>query len=238
MSERPERFGDLYSEERKRLGGLLRTADDTAARRAARDAAPLGREAYEARDQLVHATVAARERRLSAEFSAELALVYREPSTAHHGYNEVLAEHGPAQATKVLARKPELLGELRVSNGHDTGDARSHAKRAAEIGNEVATVWQRSDARGRATTPKAEHDVAVAEVHRVDAWVKTLRMERDRLPQRSVLERRIGIALSTLAPREVKQLRALLNGPQFALASELRAKVKDLLLGRDQGVER
>lgn len=238
MAEHPERFGTLYAEEKRRLGGLLRTHDDSIARRYAHEAAPLGRAAHEARDQLDHAMTAARERRLADGFAREFAHAYREPHAAHLKYNELSAERGPSHAAKTLARNPEQFGELKALDGRDSSEAHAHTKRAAAIGRESSVVWDRSRASARALNPRTELEAATAEKHRADAWVKTLRMESDRLPQRGILERRISIAMSALAPRELNQLRALANGPQFALASELRVRVRDFLLGRDQGVER
>jgi len=49
MRERPEQFGLLITNEHRRAFGLLRTADETRARQAARGVATLGREAWHAR---------------------------------------------------------------------------------------------------------------------------------------------------------------------------------------------
>lgn len=84
--------------------------------------------------------------------------------------------------------------------------------------------------------PAAEHAEAQVAVGHARAHAETMRAEERRQPRSDEVERRLAHAMRLLAPRKLERLHAVLTRPQWALAQKLKATVRDVMLGRDEGM--
>jgi hypothetical protein len=241
MRDAPERFGALRTLERRRALGLLREVDDGPAGRAAELAAGLGGAALAA-ERAAWATAAdIAARRLEDAFARQLRDLYEQPTAARGAFGDLVRRHDVEHAVAVLREHPEQLGPLRVAVGREPASARSIADRAAALGLEAAraSTSARSDdvtARGAmlgAERVTAERAFAREDVDRTSDHERGVRCELATLPGADALRARIGRAADRLLPSEARRLKTLVSAPQLALAMQLRAAVRDAVLGRD-----
>jgi hypothetical protein len=61
-----------------------------------------------------------------------------------------------------------------------------------------------------------------------------LRVELHALPSRAELERRLGLTLTRLTPRQLAFLKHVVAAPRFAVAIQLRRAFRDLALSREE----
>jgi hypothetical protein len=234
----PERFGTLRTVAHSRLGGLLTEWDESEARSASGDAAEHGREAYDTERALSRITAESRIRRLEDSLVRELAMAYREPGAARAQFLQVTAEHGTAPGARILREQPESFGALQTAGDgrHDT-TARLHARMAAEAAMSIERARHELGGANKVLiTPAAEHAEAQVAVEHARAHVDTVRAEEFRRPRREEVERRLAHAMHLLAPHELERLHASLTRPQWALVQKLKATVRDVMLGRDEGM--
>jgi hypothetical protein len=170
-------------------------------------------------------------------FQKALSVVYRNPDEARRAFFDLVQTAGIAQAVRALREEPDRLGQLRAAErprafglGHVLDDqlARMMARTAAMKGREAAET-ERS---ARGGVPDGEHG---ADLQEVLTRVGLLDAELGRMPARAQLEGQIGRVMEHLLPQEVKRLKALLSGPQLAIAYRLREMLKDVVLGREEG---
>lgn len=234
LRTRPDTFGPLATVERRRFAGLVRTADETPARSAAVDAAALWQDAARAEGQVVEAAAHSRVRRLETEFGRALGQAYRDPAAARAAWDRLTAEQGPDAASAVLRSAPAQLGALRTADGAPTRSTRFHTTQAATLGVGLAAA-RAATVVPSAERPAAEQDAVLTATRRRVA-------QRDRagegLPSLEQLGRSIAQQVHRLAPPELTRLFAMLTAPQSALVARLRATVRDLALGRDEGLDR
>lgn len=234
----PEHFGTLRTVAHSRLGGLLTEWDESEARIAVGAAAAHGREAYDTERALWRIAAESRIRRLEDSLVRELAMAYREPGAARAQFLQVTAEHGTAHGVRILRAQPESFGALQtaVDERHDT-TARLHARKAAEAVMSIERARHELGGTDKALiAPAAEHAAAQVAVEHARVHADTVRAEELRRPRREEAERRLAHAMHLLAPHELERLHAALARPQWALAQKLKATVRDVMLGRDEGI--
>lgn len=222
----PERFGALRTVVHSRLAGLLATHDDTESRRAARVAAEQGREAFNSDQAARRIAAESRERRIDEVITGQFALTYSDPETARARLMQITAEHGVAHAAQILVERPEELGPLwATADGRDDTAARAHARLVVEA----------ISGRDAVIAPATEQAAARLAVEHTHAHAEAMRADERRQPRRAEVERRVAYAMRLLAPHELERLHTVLTAPQRALVQRLKATVRDVMLGRDEG---
>jgi hypothetical protein len=254
MRERPDRFGQLVTDQRPVLLGLLSRPDDRRARAAAREAAGHGREAIEARRQLHEVTATMRARRLESELAAQLGSIerfttalgalYRNPTEAQLAFEYLAVRHGVAHTADTMRQYPWLFGALRDSR--TPGEMqREAADRVATLGVEAMRASQDlppaelrlARAVGQAPDVASERTAALIAVDRAATREAQLAADLQRLPDRRTLGRQIAAAMQRLTPNELRELQQMVTAPRLALATKLRETTRELALG-DDGRER
>jgi hypothetical protein len=236
MRERPEAFGALRTVERSRALGLVHTADEGPARAAARAAATGAQEAFEAAGAWRTAAVAEAER-AGQVFARELEPVYQDAVAARAAFERLAAERGVEHAAAALGTDPRALGALCTSHSQESSQSQAQLAQVAALGVEAAQARARAKAVS-ATPGEGPLDPGPAltrsELGRAMARDGALRAELHALPSRADLERRLGLTLRGLTPRQVTFLKHLVTAPQFAIALKLRRTFRDLALGREE----
>lgn len=179
-----------------------------------------------------------RARVAEAGFMGALAAVYRDPEAARRAFADLLTAKGIANATSTLRDHPERLGRLiaverplafGLVRTEDDAQARASARPAAIKGREAF------EARHSARSAELEVANGRAEDERIARQMAALDTELGRLPRQRELEYRIGRSIERLLPREIERLKMAATSPQLALAQRIRAVVKDVVLGREDG---
>jgi hypothetical protein len=235
MRERPEDFGALRTAERSHALGLIHRADAGPARAAARAAATAAQESFEAARAWRVAAVAEAERAGQA-FARELEAVYQDPEAARTAFERLAAQRGLEHTAATLSAKPALLGVVRPSLSQEASRHQAQLAHVAALGFEAAEAQARATA-ASATPGELPLDpgpeLTRGAVNRATARDGALRTEIHALPSRAELERRLGLTVSRLTPRQVRFLKRVVTAPQFAVAMQLRRTFRDLALGRE-----
>jgi len=211
----------------------------------------------------LHATQAQRyelERAVQAVQAAEQAFdraldtVYRDPSAAREQLRKTLVQVGPERAAQRLEAEPERFGALRTVDEpralgllvrRDPTRAREAAHGAALHLGRLLECERRAAALASEHGQARPHATPLPSVERARAYIDQRIGERTALvdqlkqaiakaPSRDLLARSIGQVVARLEPREIAQLRALITGPQAAIAFHARKTLKAIALGRDE----
>ncbi len=216
--------------------GLWQTADDSQARSAAPAAAVAAREVIAAA-RAWHQAAESETHRVGQAFDRELDVIYEDGRAARAAFERVAAEHGVEHAGATLRERPGALGAVRTSLRSDARSLDAQAARTAARGVEAVQAHALANAAallgpetGRAAVPT----LPPGEVDRAAARLGAIRAELRGLPKRAELAQRIVNGLNRLWPREVRLLRKAVTAPQFAVAMQLRAAMRDIALGRDE----
>jgi hypothetical protein len=247
LHTRPEILGTMRKVEEDRAFGLVRRDNDSAARAAAGLAAGQGRALLDA-ERALHMTVAeARVRRLEEAFEHALRRLYREPARAVEEFRECAERNGVDNTAKALETRPMAFGPVRVDIAIDSPRTAAvmtaRAQTAARLGVEFvearrlvrAEVW-RPDAGEAASAVATERVGSRSAAARARDRQQRTAQRLQRLPRVSLLERGIAAGMRRITPAELEQLRRAVTMPQLALATRLRATVRESVLGRE-GVE-
>lgn len=229
LRQTPEQFGALRTVETSRAFGLVTGQDDGKARTAAH---------FVAREWTGLISAEKEASKLAAEYvrSAEqhfdklLAQVYRDPAAARRAIDLAHTNAGAEETTRTLSQSPDRLGALRTPGTPP----------------EVARLDWQSLATSARTVFDARHITSseLAKAH-VDQTIANLR-ERKRdvrhaiesAPSAELLERAIGRAVDRLEPAELTHLRRVLTAPQAAIVFKAHQTMRDIVLGREEGIER
>lgn len=229
LRQTPEQFGALRTVETSCAFGLVTGQDDGKARTSAHIVA---REWTGLVNAEKEASKLAVEYVRSAElhFDKLLAQVYRDPAAARRAIDLARSNAGAEETTRTLAQSPDRLGALR----------------APGTPPEVARLDWQSLATGVQTLFEARYitssELAKAHVDKVIANVsdhkREVRHAIESAPSAELLERAIGRAVDRLEPSELTQLRRVLTAPQAAIVFKAHQTMRDIVLGRDEGIER
>lgn len=239
LREHPEQLGALRTVDRTRAFGLVQLADDTPARRAAVVAAFTGDDAMAAEQAargMVSTTI---RRRLDSGLSEELMALYEDPRIAGTALERLINEHGVTGAGTFVRERPGELGMLRPSAALAAPQVATHIERMTHLAEELAVARVRAAPEAPSTMrTDAELTASRADLERASTRAHGIRREIAATPEREDLERRILDLLNRMSPRELRRLRTALAPPHVALVVRLKATLRDVILGREEGVER
>jgi threonine dehydrogenase-like Zn-dependent dehydrogenase len=229
LRQTPEQFGALRTVETSRAFGLVTAQDDGKARTAAHVVA---REWTGLVNAEKEASKLAVEYVRSAEqyFDKLLAQVYRDPAAARHAIDLAYTNAGADETTRTLAQSPDRLGALRTPG----------------TSPEVARLDWQSLATSARTVVEVRHitssELAKAHVDRAIANLserkRDVRQAIETAPSVELLERAIGRAVDRLEPSDLTKLRRVLTAPQAAIVFKAHQTMRDIVLGREEGIER
>jgi hypothetical protein len=229
LRREPERFGALRTVEECRAFGLITAQDDSKARTSAHI---LAREWTSLATAEQQASTRAVEYVRSAELYLDkmLAQVYRDPIAARHAIDLAHSNAGMEETIRTLSQSPDRLSALR----------------APGTPPEVARLDWQTLADSARSAFDARHitssELAKAHVDRAIAnngeRKRDVRHAIDSAPSAELLERAIGRAVDRLEPSELTQLRRALTAPQAAIVFKAHQAMRDIVLGREEGVER
>ena len=239
LREHPEQLGALRTVERSRAFGLVQVADDTPARRAAVVAALTGEDAMTA-EQAAHVMVSITHvRRVDSGLSEELAALYQDPRAARTALERLINEHGVTAVGILVRERPGELGPLRPSAALAPPHVAAQIERIAHLAGELSAARTRAASDTPSITrADAELIASRADLERASTRAHGIRREIAATPGRDDLERRIIDLLNRMSPRELRRLRTALAPPHVALIVRLKTTLRDVLLGREDGVER
>lgn len=174
----------------------------------------------------------ARERadRASRAFDDALGRVFVEPAKARNAFEGRAHEVGAARAAEEMRRDPDQFGRSRddkkrgvlgLRRTSDRDLAREAARNAAELGRESVIAIERAP--DAATLARAEQSAARAELR-----AKQLQDRLNRTRDNSRTRIRIGLAMRSLAPREVADLHRVITAPHRQLTVELGRAARKL----------
>gem|GEM_PF-5717966 len=229
LRQEPERFGALRSVESARAFGFLTAQDDGKARAAAHIVA---REWIGLVNAEKDASKLAVEYVGGAEqhFDKLLAQVYRDPTAARHAIDLAHANAGMEETVRTLSQSPDRLGALRTP-GTPPDVARLDWQSLADSARGAF------DARHITSSELAKAHVEQA-IANVGQRKREVRHEIESAPTTELLERAIGRAVDRLEPSELTQLRRVLTAPQAAIVFKAHQTMRDIVLGREEGIER
>jgi hypothetical protein len=229
LRREPERFGALRTVEESRAFGLVTAQDDSKARASAHI---LAREWTSLATAERQASTRAVEYLRTAEqhFDKMLAQVYRDPTAARHAIDLAHANAGREETLRMLSQSPDRLGAVRTPGTPP----------------EVARLDWQTLADSARTAFDARHitssELAKAHVDRAIAnngeRKRDVRHAIESAPSAELLERAIGRAVDRLEPAELTQLRRVLTAPQAAIVFKAHQTMRDIVLGREEGIER
>lgn len=248
--ERPETFGALRTAEESRAFGLVRREHDGAARLAALAAERPARALVQAEREVAQTALEGRVRRLETAFERALEKLYVDPPGAARAFEALAAREGKEVARAALigaeGQGRGTLGALKPEAAVDRVKADRQARIAMERGLELIVARGELQALSQALGRSAAVDVAsvrtLASAERASgktAVERGLARQREvaarlaRLPKLRVLERGIAEGMRRLTPPEVQQLRLAVTAPHLAVASRLKATVREAVLGRE-----
>src|SRR5664279_28571 len=156
MHERPEQFGALIDEKKIRTFGLTPATDDTSARAAAVFAARAGRDAWESGEVLAAEVSRARAGREGNDLSRAFSALYKNPAHAQAAFQQVVVEHGPAEAIRTIRESPHDLGPLRVAGQDDAHRVSGRLEMLAKSGFVIDPTRETSIGPGSATEASRE----------------------------------------------------------------------------------
>ena len=246
LHERPERFGALTTEERRRAFGLVRGEDDHRARSAAPEAARRGAAAVEAEAVAWAAVLDARARRLEETFERQLRIVYEGPATARDRFESVARESGAEHAVETMKANPAEFGRIRASIALDGLGLSAATHRAAEAGREAVQARDQARAANADTAParvdvaqlSTEHRATRQHLERATERERGIREELKRRPRESELRQRIARTMDMLLPHEARRLKMAVTRPHLALAASVKSAAREVLLGPDNERQR
>jgi hypothetical protein len=246
LHERPERFGALKTEERRRAFGLVRGEDDQTARLAAPEAARRGAAAIEAEATAWVAVLDVRARRLEETFERELRALYEGPATARDRFESISRQSGIDHAAEKMKTNPEEFGRVRPSIALDDAGLQAAARRVADAGRQAVRAHEESRVasaeRGLArvdpaelgTERRATRDQLEGAIERE----RGIREELRRRPRESELKQRIARTMDTLLPHEARRLKMAVTAPHLAVAASVKSAAREVLLGPDDERQR
>lgn len=240
MRDVPEHFGPLLTVEARRFLGRGQP-DDSLARSAAAEAAALGAAAVAAERAAWAVASDVRARRLEDAFAHALRPLYIEPTAAKAAFHALALERGPDVASTLLRERPAEFGELRAGLRDDASRATVLAYSAAQAGLEAARADAGAvkDMVGTWDAMRAARDVATeraaSQLHSKDATERERahRRELDAAPALPDLRNQIVHAAARLLPHELRRLRTMVSAPQMAVATTLRAAIREAILARE-----
>jgi len=238
MHERPEQFGALIGEKKTRTFGLTPATDDTRARAAAVFASRAGRDAWEIGEALAAEVSLARAGRAENDLSRAFTALYENPAGARAAFQQVVVEHGPAEAIRRIRESPHDLGPLRVARQDDAHRVSGLIETLAKPEFVIDPTRETPIGPGSATEASRELAMSRAAIEHVVHREVSVRRALANAPDRSDLERRIVSALERLSPAEFRRLQSMLTSPQLIIAARLKGAVRDALLGREDHPER
>lgn len=229
LRQTPEQFGALRTVETSRAFGLVSAQDDgkarTSAHIVAREWTGLVSAEKEASKLAVEYVRSAEQ-----QFDKLLAQVYRDPVAARRAIDLAHANAGKEETLRTLAQTPERLGALRTP-GTPAEVARLDWQSLATSARTVFEVRHITSSE----LAKAHVEQAIANV---GEQKRDVRHAIESAPSTELLERAIGRAVDRLEPAELTQLRRVLTAPQAAIVFKAHQTMRDIVLGRDEGIER
>lgn len=237
-----KRFGVMLAEHRERKRGRLglspkaqEIADDLRTmdfREKLKAAVARETERYEAAQARLAQQRWARARadRASRAFDDALERAFTEPEKAKAAFERRARDVGAARAAEDMRNDPDQFGSLRdrerrgmlgLKWGTDRDRAREASRNAAELGREFVTA--EAGAPDAATLRRAEQTV-----ERAGLRVKQLGDRLERTRDNAHTRIRIGLAMRTLAPREVADLHRVIAAPYRQLTMELGRAARKL----------
>lgn len=239
MREQPERYGELVITEQTGTLGRRRSSSDLYARTAAMVAAGAGRAAWEANNAWAAEVAPERAGRSDDNLSRAFAAVYDNPVRARAAYAQLVAARGVAEVERRVRAHPETVGTVQAAVRSDPPLLAARIDELLKIGTARENV---PGARGVDSNPSSDipREVALARaaVAQIVSGEARIRAELAAIPDRTILERRIGDLLQRLTPHEVRRLQSLVTTPQLAIVSRIRSAVRDAFLGREDTAER
>lgn len=243
LRERPDQLGLLNTEERRVALGLVRRADEGAARAAAPEAARLGAAAVEAERAAWIVVLETRARRLEETFDRQLRTVYEHPAAARERFESLARQLGIERASEALSTRPREFGELlHAHRERDENNLAAVVRTVARAGLEAARA--REDARAASEQPHlgridwehftSERRSTRDHLDRAAARERALREDLNRRPRAHELQHRIARTIDLLLPHEARRLKMAVTAPHIALAATLKSAAREVLLGPDQ----
>ncbi len=230
----PEVFGELLTSERKRAFGLLIETYNDPARHAAIGVSNIANGYVNAKarlEEMAKSHVTDAEKR----FDRALNLVYQQPEHARAAFEQALKASGREAVLEVLKERPDRLGSLAKTEETLVGRESPTARIAA---------WHLSERAGELIDARAATTAAMAisqmrqQLHGANDRERQIQNAVHSTPGRNMLEHTIARGLSQLEPNELTQLRRVLTDPQRAIAFKLGERIRDVVLGRDDELER
>jgi hypothetical protein len=224
----------LLTVQKSRAFGLSRLEDDSEARSAAVTAAIAGRDAFEASSGLQGTARTVQHRRVENLVERELGVLYVEPAKAGAAFERTVVEHGQPEAMKRIREQPERFGALRTFAAPEPG-------RFAEQIDRLVRTLELKPTRESAMTlhVDASRELTASRTQARHAIEReaSIRRELSGSPGTDELGRKVLGTIEKLSPKEVRQLRTTLTAPQLAVTMQLKAAMRDIVVGKEAGQE-